>query len=1257
MHHPWLKALDLAQWAPHNDARHTMPAAVRRLIWATTKGKTEFSFPAGEQVQRPSWDGKLTVAQGNVWVPDGASVWEISTGDSAATKAAENYQKRTDSTAATDAAALTFVFVTPRSWPAKQAWVDDRKAEGIWKDVRVIDSDDLEHWLEAAPAVDIWLARVVGKVPVGVHDLSSRWSLLSAITTPPLPVSAFLAGRQPARDELRQALNGPPAEIAVGAMSEQEVIDFVAAAFGSLQENDKLPSRLVLVETREAWDQIVKSTEPLVLMPSAGLTIDRSQVAQAVKGGHHLVTRRPYSAVTETGVVRLPRAWRHELGQALIAAGFTEERAERLARESGGCLTVLQRLAAPNAGTALPVWARDPDGLALAPFILFGSWDDANKADREVVAQLAGLPYDNALALASGWLVRPESPFRRSGTKWHLVSREDAWIHLAPRLTRPMLEEFSRLAVGVVGEDDPRFDLSAEQRMFASIKGQLPKHSSDLKEGFAETLALLGADIVSVPGLPGRAGPGYARRVVRDLLPAGMPARRWFTLGPVLGLLAEAAPEEFLAAVEHDLDAAQPAVLGLFSDDDGGIFGGGSRHYHLMWALAALAWHPAYLAPTALVLAQLAALDPGGKTSPRPAGTLNDVFRLWYPQTGASAEDRFQVIDLLIAKMPVEAWKLLLKLLPTGHDAASPTSPPRWREWPSKKSPRVTRAENHRQILWTAERLLHLALPDPAKRLVLTEQIDHLPDKEFGALADHLQALDPVATPAADRLALWQVLHDLIRKHEFFNTAEWAMEPERLARLRLVEAALRPAAPAERGRWLFVQHHLYMGTHKANSHEEQEAMAFEQRRALLAEILAAGGLAAVVDFAVASPVPGLVGNVLGRSKLFTDWKQILPTCLLDERRPVVVFARCYAATVFAERGWAWVDALPLNEWPAVPAVELLLSLPCLPQAWERAKSLGPEVEAEYWKQADVFPRDLDDAQSAHALSMLLKHGRPLWAADCVPMVYHNKRTLPATLLAEVLDDSVAALNEAASGGRDVSMVIHDLEETLRFLQEAPDADPVRVAKLEWIYLPLMEHCSVSPKFLHRELARDPGFFAQCVELVWPKDGMKAEKTEAGVAQAKLAYQLLNSWSHHPCLLAEGGPDEAGLRKWVDDARARCGTAGRLEACDHEIGGLLASSPGEADGSWPCVAVRNTLEAIPGNTALDAFQTGIFNDRGVTSRGIHDGGEQERTLAKKYHGYADACQMRWPRVAATLRRLAVGYEHDARHMDDCADDHV
>lgn len=1255
----WTKAIDLQQWAPKNEARFTLPALIRRLVWATTKGKRVFSFPAGEGVQRPSWDGQLTVDQGNVWVPDQSSTWEMSTGGPPATKAAENYKKRTASTPAGEAAQLTFVFVTPLKWTEKQTWANERKSEGIWKDVRVLDNDDLEHWLEVAPAVDTWIARLVGKVPIGVRDLSHHWDLIAALTKPALPSTAFLAGRQPARDKLAQALEHEPREIPVAASSEQELVDFIAAAFGSLCEDDALPARLILVETPEAWNQISASTEPLVIIPAPGLAVTRTAIAQAVKSGHHVITRRPYSTQVESATLRLPRAWRHELSEALIKAGFTEERAGRLAGECGGYMAVLQRLAVPNSGTAAPTWAQDPDGTLLTPFVLFGSWDDAKAADHEVVAQLTGYDYDNALALASSWLVKPESPFRRNGTEWHVASREDAWIHLAPRLSRVQLDRLAKVAVDVLSEDDPRFELDAEQRAFAALDDKLPRHSGELREGLAETLALLGADLIPLPALPEGMGPNYARKIVRELLPAGLTTHRWFTLSPILKLLAEAAPEEFLDAVERDIAALHPPLVGLFAGDDGGIFGS-SRHHFLMWALTALAWHPTYLTRAALVLAHLAALDPGGKTSPRPDESLHDIFRPWFPQTGANAVQRFQVIDLLIKRKPDQAWTLLMAMLPKGHDHASGTCLPRWREWPAAKKPHITNRERKEIWGWTGERLIQLALSVPSRLLELTGNIDHLLEKEFQALVTHFLELDPETMPATERLALWNSLHELIRRHEFFSKAKWRMADKRIAVVKQIETHLRPKAPVERGRWLFAHHHLHMGIYQNTTFEVQESMTLEQRKSSLTEIFAIGGVQAVAEFAATLPYPGMVGDVLARTSLCSTSSQVLPQYLDGESANTVIFGRGYAAAVFSQQEWTWIETLPLAKWSVTAATELLLVLPFVPHTWELARSLGPEHEKGYWARVRPFPRGLTSEQASQGLERLLQHNRALEASDYLGLVYHNHLTVPASLLAETLEKCVSALNDAAATNCDISHLIHDLEEVLGYLQEAPDNEPTRVAQLEWTYLPLMKSGQASPKFLQRELGSSPAFFAECVELIYRKDvpdDAQADKSEAVVTKAKLAHSLLDSWAMHPALFSAGGPNEAALLEWIDEVRRRCAASGRVNAGDHEIGKLLSASPAETDGSWPCIAVRNALESIPGKLALDSFRAGVFNERGATTRGMHDGGEQERALAKQYHGYADACQMSWPRVAAILRQLAVGYDADARHMDDQADDHV
>lgn len=1257
MYNPWTKAIDLQQWATRTTARSSMPAVIRRLIWATAKPTQEFSFPAHEGVQRPSWDGRLTVDKGNVWVPDKASFWEISVGNSPATKAAENYQKRTSGTPAAEAAERTFVFVTPLKWTDKLEWAEARKKENKWKDVRVLDSDDLEHWLEIAPAVDIWLSQLIEKRPTGVRDLSSHWASIAALTEPPLPPDAFLAGREKTRDDLSKALTGDASEILVSASSEQELIDFVAAAFGSLQDDDSLPARCVIVETKDAWDNLSKSGEPLVLMSAPGLAVARTSVASAVKAGHHVLTRRPYSSLNQTGVIKLSRAWRFEIGTALTKAGFSEERAQRLSRECGGYLTSLQRLAVPGSGTELPAWARDSDGALLLPFILIGCWDDAQTADRDIVARLTGKDYDRAAEFAAGWLTKAESPFRRSGREWHLASREDTWIHLAPLLTRDLLERFTTLATSVLSEDDPRFEMEPDERVFASIHDKMPRHSSELREGLAETLALLGACLVPLPALPSSNGSSYAVRAVRDLLSQANTTQRWFTLSPILTLLAEAAPDEFMDAVERDLASSQPALAGLLTEDDSGVFGG-NRHYYMMWALTSLAWHPAYLTRSVLALARLAELDPGGRMNPRPAGSLHDIFRPWMPQTAANQSQRFEVIDRLAETNPNTAWMLLMAVLPTGHDSASGTTAPRWREWPAKKNPKVTRREEYEQWQWTGQRLVSMAKQSAERLRELVGEIDHLLDNEFTDLVTHLLSSELSKLPCEDRLFVWSKLHKLIRDHEFFHDADWRMADERLSKLREVEAHLRPESPADYGRWLFEHYHIHFGTHPETPHEEQNAMALERRKELLVEMHAQGGVQSVAAFAETLPYPGLVGDVLAKAMPSLSPDELLPLYLESDNSNTVIFGKGFASAAFHQRGWDWVDSLSLGTWSASSVTAFLLILPETPRTWGLAHSLGRDVEDAYWNQIFPYPRDVTKDEAANAVMHLIEHNRPLVAAQYAGYVHHKSMELPAQLLADILERSVSALNEAAKSHQDLSNVIYELEELLGHLQDAPNNDPAQVARLEWTYLPLMRNGHASPKFLQKELGRDPACFVQCVELIYRKKGDDSENivvSDTDLAKARLARELLDSWRTHPALLEDGGPNEASLKNWVEAVRQGCSASLRADSGDYQIGKLLASSPAEPDGSWPCIAVRNVLESIPGDVALRAFGTAVLNQRGITTRSLHEGGEQERDLAKQYQEYADACQMRWPRVSAALRSLAQDYESDARHMDERADD--
>ena len=66
---------------------------------------------------------------------------------------------------------LTFVFVTPRNWPGKDAWAKEKAAKKRWKDVKALDASDLEQWLEQSVPAQSWLAEKIGNRP---DDILSR---------------------------------------------------------------------------------------------------------------------------------------------------------------------------------------------------------------------------------------------------------------------------------------------------------------------------------------------------------------------------------------------------------------------------------------------------------------------------------------------------------------------------------------------------------------------------------------------------------------------------------------------------------------------------------------------------------------------------------------------------------------------------------------------------------------------------------------------------------------------------------------------------------------------------------------------------------------------------------------------------------------------------------------------------------------------------------------------------------------------------
>jgi transcriptional regulator with XRE-family HTH domain len=1240
-HANWAKAVDLEAWADYLDARSRLPQLVRRLINATLDSPVRMGFPAGEGVQRPSWDGILETTKGNAFVPEGTSVWEMGVDKDPREKAERELRKRSKDPAGFDPSKTTFIFVNPRKWNGKLEWCRKKNQLRVWKGVRVYDSADLEEWLELAPAVDIWFAALRGKRPEGVTDLDEHWAGLAALCAPSLKPEVFLTSRKKGVDEVGRWLKGEPSALEVVAGSGSEVIDFFAAHLLNLtpEELDAVAARAIIVETKEAWQTLAASKNPLILIPHPSFVIDPETVGAAVRRGHHVLVGSDGMPTDREPRHRLARVDRYELEKALIESGIGREEADRYAREAGGSLTILKRLLGRFPGTDFPAWSQTPDSISLLPVLFTGQWDESCEGDRKVLERLAERTYDEVVETAGRWLNGRDTPLVRALSRWRLVSREDSWFLLAPSITAQYLDRFERIASEVLSENDPRYELPPDERWLSNLRGKVTTYSERVRTGLAETLALLGGKGERVPA---SANPGgRVERVVRGIL-EGADWMRWASLSHQLPLLAEAAPDVFLEAVQRDLHGSEPLLKKLL-EQEGNPLISSSPHTGLLWALESLAWEPKYLPRVTFILARLSELDP--PEANRPLNSLREIYLTWYPHTAASVEKRIEILDSLKKRHEVVRWQLLLKLLPYPMDTSTSTFRPQWRNWAASAPEGAPTRDNWLQAEACARRLVESAGTDVTRLKELLRISEHFPAPVLEEFLAHLKGINTKSLSPEGRRELTEALR---------NKEQWVRDHPAFKDLPKIKEHFEPEDLVARNAWLFGSRWDVREALEGSGEENPENRVEELRKETLREILSAEGLPGVLRLVNLAASPEEVGAMLGVLNSYYD-AQILPAFLVSEDEKVERFAKYYVWGRFCTSGWDWVEKLERHTWSTKELGEFVRVLRFERKNWELIQNLGAAVEEYYWSHVRDIYHGQDPQDVEFAVSMLLKFHQPLQAIDVLAMAIHGKIPVDQTLVLDTLEKALKSKRD--TGRRD--RMRYDIPRLFTWLQtelkEGTDETlEHRLATLEWSYLALLDTNSASPRTLFRMLQQEPRFFADLLALVFrsrdePRDERR-EVPDEERARAENAYRLLTSWHILPGSLNGGEIDAEELTAWVRKAREHCKESGRLEVCDSRIGELLAYAPEEEDGSWPCVPVRDLLEEVGTNELLHGFEIGIFNKRGAYSKSPTEGGAQERDLAEKHRSYARASEVEWPRTAASLRHMAERYEELARRED-------
>jgi hypothetical protein len=1211
------------------------------LIRQTAGSSAHIEFRSGKGVNTGGFDGDVLAPIGVGYVPEGESVWEVSTEDDPS-KAERDYTRRTNQEPAESRLSKSYVGVSLRRWAGKGAWLKEKQQAQEWKTVHFYDADNLAEWLESQPPVHYWLSNKRGKPALEACTLDAWWEGWSFPTKPIFGSDWLLAGRDSAKKATLSQVNSTSEWFCLTKAPQEECIAFLYSAIMNSDDAalaEYLLARTMIVASSVAWNAL--SIQPIGLLLVPKFNIDNEQIGNAMKNKHRVILC-DLPGQPEKNAIELPKPNSEELHNLLRRDGVPFEKALQAARSARTSIHLMRRdLGAPPVFFKLAGAGADDNSLITA-LLLLNRWDGQNERDRSFVALLTGREYSKVES-AIGILSEQDPPlFRKSGTVWFLTDDGLAWNQLQNRADESILEAYVRHVADLLSESDPLFAIPARDRWKAGLQDLPAKHSHHLKSGLTRSLAILATSDLQFNSRSTGTGSALAEAVVHSLLNKAT-SERWFSLARFLSNLAEAAPATFLNQLEKDLGRKSPhSVAGLYAKDTDALTGG-SPHYELLWALERLAWSKQFLLRAALLLARLASLGFASSSGNSPKSSLRSILLPWCPNTDASVSERIAVVNTIRRTEPDVAWSLLLSLLPTPHDVGTPTSRPEIREWGRDGDMHPT----YQDMVQAQDQFLTWAIADAGKNVerwkALTELAMSYQGIWFERFCVGLEEADSQITNDTDRAALWEALRAQLTWHKRTSTSEWSMQPANMDRFEKVLSQFSPDDAVRQVRWLFDQ-----WVRLEEDEEDVDPSRLNRLRTdAVLTVYQARGKQGIYELADAAGAPGYVGQALAYSDLLNG--EVENTCLLEwlaspnsSRR---MLARGYVFGKLDRPGRQWIEEKLTSsigqKLTVVQRAELLISLPFDSSAWALVEQETEETQQLYWSQIQPWSAatfTLDEVE--YFLNKLLDYDQEGRALDWLATESHrSSRTIPSTL-------ALRALEQLRSrSGLDAQVLINlrqDISRVLEVLSDDELVDLSQLLALEFYFLPVFGYSHV-PRAIGKAMRIDPSAFVHLLSLAFRANGEKPrELSEENQMRARIAYRALDGWRDIPGATETGEIEADQLKAWVNQARALARRIKRLNIAENFIGKTLARFPADKSGSWPHEAICRILESSKSKACRDGFVTGVVNQRGTTARSYGSGGDLEREEANRFREYANHWRFTYPKTSQLLDEVADYY---------------
>ncbi|NLV73679.1 MAG: hypothetical protein GXY52_03190, partial [Chloroflexi bacterium] len=671
--------------------------------------------------------------------------------------------------------------------------------------------------------------------------------------------------------------------------------------------------------------------------------------------------------------------------------------------------------------------------------VLAGGWDESSQLDIQVIRALAGTTYESWKENLGQLIEILPTSIKLEYGKLRVINRRVLLQHISSSVYDHHFLDLERVMLTVLGEPNAFAGYSFEEYLIARLEGKANGHSRALRTGLAETLVFIRYYYEAFTNCNGDIVSFFPGNVVECLLKSNDWAQ-WVSLNDVMPLLAEAAPSQFLSAVERML-SEQPTQAQLQKVEEAST-SCTSDMTGLLWSLETLAWESQHFLHAINLLAKLDSRDSAEHKENRAVDSLARILLPWCLQTKATLDNCSSAVEQVIETYPQTGWKLLLSLLGS-KSVTYPINRPLWSDEPQQYELRPTPDQERIKLVDKYATLaIKVVKTDPNRLVELTSCLFRLPSWAIQELLDYLEKFEFVA-PKDDALqeAIWRNLLDqsfLLKNDRLPGPISSQEYSDRLDSLITV---LTPRSPTYRYRILF-ENTVHNQPRVEGTYKERQERLWRERVQAITEIYQLGGIDEVLEFSHSVGLSGVVGSAFADAVDAISDNQIFPTIFGSLDSSIRQFLRSFVSNRFLSLGWKWVDGIDVNNWPVKWIAQLLMNLPCTPATWDRVDKLLVGNDALYWQAVDLQwlpePEHLE-----FAVRKLLEHKRALVAVRCLHEMCLLKTPINPVLLVKVLKDVATIDNDE---------IKIEIKELVISLQTDPNADRDEVCNIEWLFL-------------------------------------------------------------------------------------------------------------------------------------------------------------------------------------------------------------